>query len=106
MTPREALQLIHDKVNSLDEECGVDPVEIRDIAREALKQPILNYEVGTAEEQAKRFILFCLQNSFRGVCNGSCRFANVNRRLGWQEIGQARCFPFWAKMPYEEGGAR
>lgn len=33
---REALKQIHDRVNSLDEDCGVDPVEIRDIARAAL----------------------------------------------------------------------
>lgn len=39
---REALQTIHDKVNSLDEECGVDPVEIRDIARAALAKPPRN----------------------------------------------------------------
>lgn len=42
----------------------------------------------------------------RGVCNDGCKFANVNRRLGWQKIGQARCFPFWAQMSYEEGGAK
>ena len=33
---RKALQEIHKRVNSLDEECGVDPIEIRDIARAAL----------------------------------------------------------------------
>ena len=74
--------------------------------RAALSAPPRNCDVGTAEEQEERFILFCHRNSFRGVCNDSCKFANVNRRLGWQEIGQARCFPFWAQMPYEEGGAK
>lgn len=39
---REALEMIHDKVNGLDEECGVDPVEIRDIARTALAAPPRN----------------------------------------------------------------
>ena len=35
-----ALKEIHDRVNSLDEDCGVDPIDIRNIAREALsKQP-------------------------------------------------------------------
>ena len=38
----EALMTIHDKVNSLDEECGVDPVEIRDLARAALSKPARN----------------------------------------------------------------
>lgn len=37
-----ALKTIHDKVNSLNEECGVDPVEIRDIARAALSKPVRN----------------------------------------------------------------
>jgi len=37
-----ALKTIHDKVNSLNEECGVDPVEIRDIARAALSEPPRN----------------------------------------------------------------
>lgn len=39
---RKALQTIHDRVNSLDEECGIDPVEIRDIARAALVSPPRN----------------------------------------------------------------
>lgn len=39
---REALETIHFKVNCLDEECGVDPVEIRDIARAALSKPARN----------------------------------------------------------------
>lgn len=37
-----ALKTIHDKVNSLNEECGVDPVEIRDIARAAFAAPSRN----------------------------------------------------------------
>ena len=77
-----------------------------DNARDALAKPPRNCDVGTAEEQAERFILFCRRNSFGGVCNDSCKFSNVNRRLGWQEIGQARCFPFWAQMPYEGGGEK
>ena len=39
---REALKQILDRVNSLDEDCGVDPVEIRDIARAALSAPPRN----------------------------------------------------------------
>lgn len=37
-----ALQTIHDRVNALDENCGVDPVKIRDIARAALRRPSRN----------------------------------------------------------------
>lgn len=39
---REALKEIERKCNSLDEECAVDPVEIRDIARAALSSPPRN----------------------------------------------------------------
>ena len=39
---REALYEIHNRVNSLDEECGVDPIEVRDIARAALAKPPRN----------------------------------------------------------------
>lgn len=39
---REALTKIHDLTNALDEECAVDPVEIRDIARAALSAPVRN----------------------------------------------------------------
>jgi hypothetical protein len=69
----------------------------------ALAEPLRNCDVGTAEEQYEQFILFCRRNSFRGVCNDSCKFASVSRRLGWQTIGQARCFLFWGQMPYEKG---
>ena len=52
---REALETIHNKVNSLDEDCGVDPVEVMDLARAALSAPARQCDVGTAEEQMKRF---------------------------------------------------
>lgn len=38
----EALQKIYASVNSLDEECGVDPIDIRDMAKEALSEPPRN----------------------------------------------------------------
>lgn len=42
---REAMKQIYDRVNSLDEDCGVDPVEIRDIARAALASPPRNCDI-------------------------------------------------------------
>ena len=45
---REALTKILNLTNSLDEDCAVDPVEIRDIAKDALAEPVKNCEVGTA----------------------------------------------------------
>jgi hypothetical protein len=71
------------------------------IVQESVAAPLRNCDVGTAEEQSERFVLFCRRNSCRGVCYDICNFANVNRRLGWQKIGQSRCFAFWAQMPYE-----
>ena len=50
---REALKTIHDKVNSLNEECGVDPVEIRDIARTALSAPARNCDRFADETDAQ-----------------------------------------------------
>lgn len=42
---REALERIHTLVNSLDEECGVDPIDVRDIARAALSEPARNCDL-------------------------------------------------------------
>lgn len=39
---RDALKQIHDRVNSLDEDCGVDPIDVRDLARAALSAPPRN----------------------------------------------------------------
>ena len=49
-----ALVKIHDLTNALDEKCGVDPVEIRDIARAALSAPARQCDVGSPEEQGER----------------------------------------------------
>ena len=90
---REALETIHDKVNSLDEECGVDPVEIRDIASAALSAPARQCDVGTAEEQDDRFREFC--DTYRS-CH-KCPY-----------IGFEGCALAWAQMPYDaqEGAAK
>jgi hypothetical protein len=82
--------------------CKMPLKEVKHIVDTILAAPPRNCDVGTAEEQSERFILFCRRNSCRGVCYDICNFANVNRRLGWQKIGQSRCFAFWAQMPYEE----
>ena len=42
---REALMQIYERVNSLDENCAVDHVEIRDIARAALAAPARNCDI-------------------------------------------------------------
>lgn len=50
-----ALVKIHDLTNALDEECGVDPVEIRDIARTALSAPARNCDVMSRSICMKHF---------------------------------------------------
>ena len=49
---REALVKIHDLTNALDEECGVDPVEIRDLARAALSAPARNCDRDLSDRQS------------------------------------------------------
>ena len=53
---REALTKILNLTNSLDENCAVDPVEIRDIARAALAAPARNcdrFNTGDPMKDAK-----------------------------------------------------
>ena len=92
---REALEMILDKVNGLDEECGVDPVEIRDLARAALSAPARQCDVGTADEQSERFTKYC---KMFPRCRG-CECCG--------KVLLGRCELAWAQMPYaaEEGGA-
>jgi hypothetical protein len=111
---REALMQIYERVNSLDENCAVDPVEIRDIARAALAESVRNYEVGTSDEQAERFKNFCRNHQFISsdsedgfppvyVCsNESCPLHDY-----YITHGEDNCELAWAQMPYveKEGGA-
>ena len=61
--------------------------------REALALPRRNCDVGTPEEQAKRFKSYCKSKVCkRGVCH--C--------YGYEELFHYKCFPIWAQMPYEE----
>ena len=53
---REALTKILNLTNSLDEDCAVDPVEIRDIAKAALAEPVKNCDALTADERTHKFI--------------------------------------------------
>lgn len=83
---RKALMKILNLTNSLDEDCAVDPVEIRDIAKAALAEPIRNCEVGTDNEQIRRWKEFC-------------DHYEVDR--------SPESFARWAQGPYfEEGGAK
>ena len=91
---REALTKILDLTNSLDEECAVDPVEIRDIAKAALAEPVRNCEVGTAMEQGELFSAYCRAHKHpESECLPCPLFGQTG---GYCELA-------WAQMPYEEG---
>lgn len=67
------------------------------MAKEALAEPILNCEVGTAKEQEKRFTEFCDAHKYVGDsgvswCLSDCPFYN-----------KMDCGVWWAQMPYEKG---
>lgn len=66
-------------------------LEIMDAA--LLEQPVRNCEVGTLEEQAKRFTEFCYKNRNVRRCCGDCPAFNRE--------GFAECELAWAQMPYE-----
>ena len=95
---REALTKILNLTNSLDENCAVDPVEIRDIARSALAEPVKNCEVGTAMEQGERFSAYCRAHKHP---ESECLPCPLFGQTG------GHCELAWAQMPYvkKEGGA-
>ena len=80
---REALTKILNLTNSLDENCAVDPVEIRDIARAALAAPVRTCDVGVPEERIQRWSKFCKARS--------------------KKLPPIHGFE-WEDYPYEEGG--
>lgn len=66
--------------------------ELYDVVSEALKTKPRNCDVGTAEEQAERFLTFCTNHQTFDGCS-ECPL-----------YGSDRCEIAWTQMPYEEGG--
>ena len=94
---REALEAIHDKVNGLDEECGVDPVEIRDLARAALSAPARNCDIyATATEAIKAQDVAFNEDNFK---NGECRLGCPGC-----DDGLIDCKILWLFAPAERKG--
>ena len=82
-----------------DETEEISAVQVMlDECRAALAEPVKNYEVGTVEEQVKRFDKFCDSNTHGVVCGYDCPMRK-NRPL-------LSCKLIWAQMPYTEGGAK
>ena len=70
------------------------------IAKEALSAPPRNCDVGTAEEQEKRFNSFCKTHlsGTRSICSAQCPCVGCRSMF--------HCLTKWAQMPYEEGGVK
>ena len=64
------------------------------VVNTALAKPPRNCDVGTAEEQARRYEEICDSHTFGSICSGSgCPLYDYD------------CSPFaWAQMPYEARG--
>ena len=61
---------------------------------DALAAPPRNCDVGTAEEQSKRFV---------AACNGKyCRDCPVRKYWSSKPNGLTSCIHIWAQMPYNE----
>ena len=95
---REALEAISARAaigGEFDPHAYLD--EIRVIAEEALSKPPRNCDVGTAEEQAKRFKAFCLPRV------GECSEDSIcpAKHSLFNDIGIRYCQLNWAQLPYE-----
>ena len=73
-----------------------------DKANEALNEPLKNCDIGTAEEQTKRYRKFCsthkyLASDFTYLCKsfgkGRCPFSSSHTK--------SQCEFAWAQMPYD-----
>lgn len=90
---REALNEILEIASPISTGDDDDPVErIAQIAEAALAEPVRNCEVGTAEEQSKRFKSYCDSK----VCK-----RRVCHSYGYEVLFHHECFAIWSQMPYE-----
>ena len=103
---REALEQIAKLMDGilvrteLDDEIHRIALEAQNMADGALSPSPRNCDVGTAEEQAKRFYKFCMANSsvILGMCYSKCPCIDSGDKC--------HCLTKWAQMPYEEGGVK
>ena len=83
----ETLKTIHDKINALDEECAVDPVEIRDIARAALAKPARNCDkFRDVDEAYNQFMRYVKREN--PTCTKSSPLYTVYDALKWALDGE------------------
>ena len=84
-----------------------DPIEAARVARamRAYEGKPRNCDVGTAEEQWKRFNEFCIsweESGPNGGCSDECPCMAIKSKESDGCFGQSGCFFIWAQMPYEE----
>ena len=102
---REALKQIVDITMPCE---GVTSTELQvnDIAYDAISAPPRNCDVGTAEEQERRWHANC------GIGIPNCKHCNVYeqaRKSGLvddKNMIRFDCRFIWAQMPYKEGGSK
>ena len=79
-----------------------DAKECLAVIESAISAPPRNCDVGTAEEQEKRFYAFCGYNRFqsgiKGMCSSLCPCIRCR--------DMCNCLTKWSQMPYEKGGAK
>ena len=103
-TPQDALEWLD---RSIREEAELDgemsnehAIQLGFIQNMLAKFPRRNCDVGTVEEQGKRYSAFCYKNRNAESCCGDCPAFNKGVPRG------AECELTWAQMPYNEGGAK
>lgn len=72
---------------------GDDAYDALNKSKAALSEPIRNCDVGTAEEQEKRFVALCNKQ------HDDCFMCPVQNNMK----SQCDCKFVWAQMPYEKG---
>lgn len=91
---REALGKLRSELWNNTVIAGKRKFELYEIADAALAAPPRNCNVGTAEEQVKRYEAYCRAHTKPGGCTG-CPL-----------IQYRRCQIAWEQLPYTEGGAK
>ena len=100
---REALLMILGTVDHLQTRFDIpkldyeEILELKQIAEAAISSTPRNCDIGTVEEQAKRFHSFCKSNKQPGDVY-SCERCQLN--------SIEDCELAWSQMPYEEGGEK
>lgn len=100
---RDALKELQSRLVAGVYDGSIDCHAALEVVEKALASPRLNCEVGTPDEQNKRFVEYCKNHRIKitghaDACNPECPC----RKGGDLNL----CTLTWAQMPYEEGDAK